>query len=104
MKIKYSKLSKNKQYQLKKLFLANISARKDAEIVKINRNSYSLFFRKIRKIIANQMSKDKDKLSDEVEVDEMYYSKKKGSIGRNTKGKIVLMEIKKEKGDNYKKS
>ena len=34
----------------------------------------------------------------EVEVDEMYYGKKKGSIGRNTKGKIVLMGIKKRRG------
>ena len=28
----------------------------------------------------------------------MYYGKKKGSIGRNTKGKIVLMGIKKRRG------
>ena len=37
-------------------------------------------------------------MDDEVEVDEMYYGKKKGSIGRNTKGKIVLMGIKKRRG------
>ena len=29
----------------------------------------------------------------EVEVDEMYYDKKKDSIGRNTKGKIIIEKI-----------
>ena len=88
--MKHCKLSNYKQCQLKKLFLANVSARKAAEIVKVNRNTSTLFFRKIRKIIANQMSKNGDKLSGEVEVDEMYYGKKKGSIGRKTKGKLYL--------------
>ena len=67
MKIKYSKLSRNKQYQLKKLFLANVSARKAALIVKVNRNTAILFFRKLREIISKNQTIKQEKLDDEVE-------------------------------------
>ena len=94
MYIKHCKLSKKKQQELMKLFLANTSARMASKIVNVNRNTGILFFRKVREVIDIKMSKNKEKLSGEVEVDEMYYGKRKGSKGRNAKGKKILFGMK----------
>ena len=89
MKIKYSKLSQNKILQLKKTFLLNASARKTAETLKLNRNTVNRYF----KIFRKNISKKQQKLSGEVEIDEMYYGKKKGSIGRNTNDKVIIKKV-----------
>ena len=94
MKIKYSKLNQNKISQLKKAFLLNASARKTAEVVKVNRNTVNRYF----KIFRENISKKQQKLSSEVEIDEMYYGKKKCSIGRNTNGKVILFGLKQRDG------
>ena len=98
MKIKYSKLSQNKILQLKKAFLLNASARKTAETLKLNRNTVNRYFKIFRENISKNISKKKQKLSGEVEIDEMYYGKKKGSIGRNTNGKVILFGLKQRDG------
>ena len=98
MKIKYSKLSQYKISQLKKAFLLNASARKTAETLKLNRNTVNRYFKIFRENISNHISKEQQKLSGEVEVDEMCYGKKKGSIGRNTNGKVILFGLKQRDG------
>ena len=98
MKIKYSKLSQYKISQLKKAFLLNASARKTAETLKLNRNTVNRYFKIFRENISKNISKKQQKLSSEVEVDEMYYGKKKGSIGRNSNGKVILFGLKQRGG------
>ena len=98
MKIKYSKLSKYKISQLKKAFLLNASARKTTETLKLNRNTVNRYFKIFRENISNHISKKQEKLSGEVEVDEMVYGKQKGSIGRNNKGKVILFGLKQRNG------
>ena len=80
MKIKYSKLSQNKISQLKKAFLLNASARKTVEVVKVNRNTVNRYFKIFRENISKNISKKQQKLSGEVEIDEMYYTVRKKAL------------------------
>ena len=98
MKPKYSKLSEYKISQLKKAFLLNASARKTAETYNVNRNTVNRYFKIFRENISNNISKEQNKLTGEVEVDEMYYGKNKGSKRRNNKSKIILFGLKQRNG------
>ena len=98
MYIRYCKLKRKKQIELRKLFLGGVSAREAAKIANVNRNTATLFYRKLRIIIAENSQQQSPELSDDVEVDEMYYGQRKGSIGRNPKGKIILFGMIERKG------
>ena len=89
------KLSIGKQKELINLFLSGCTARAAAMIVSVNRNTATLFFRKLRQIIANRK---KHITGGEVEVDETYLSggeggRKKAKQGRNLAGKIALVGV-----------
>lgn len=89
------KLCKSKQKELINLFLSGCTARAAAMIVSVNRNTATLFFRKLRQIIANRK---RHITGGEVEVDETYLSggeggRKKARQGRNLLGKIALVGV-----------
>ena len=89
------KLSREKQKKLLDFFLAGCSARDAAARTFVNRNSATLFFRKLRRIIA---TRQRQHVAGEVEVDETYLSgggggRKKSRRGRSLAGKIVLVGV-----------
>ena len=105
MKISRCKLSKKHQYRLLEFFVAEVTARTCADLLSINRNSVTLFYRKIREIIALQIEQEsKEFFAGEVELDESYFGgSRKGKRGRGAAGKTVVFGILKRKGKVYTK-
>lgn len=63
-------------------FVAGTPARSAAGLVGVNRNTATLFYRKLREIIAARIAREAV-FDDEVEVDESYFDgKRKGKRGR----------------------
>ena len=74
-----------------------------AELVGINRNSATLFYHKIREMIAYELD-DISPFSGEVEVDESYFGGvQKGQRGRGAAGKTPVFGILKRGGKVYTK-
>ena len=89
------RLSWSKQRKLLDFFLSGCSARDTAARTFINRNTATLFFRKLRRIIAKRQRLH---IVGEVEVDETYLSgggggRKKARRGRSLDGKIALVGV-----------
>lgn len=98
-----SRLPKNKIDKLIEHFVAGTTARTVAELVGVNRNTATLFYRKLREIIATNIE-DSSVLEGEIEIDESYFGgKRKGKRGRGAAGKIPVFGLLKSKGKVYTK-
>ena len=89
------KLPREKQKKLIDFFLSGCTARDAAARTFVNRNTATLFFRKLRQIIATRQRRH---IGEEVEVDETYLSggeggRKKSRRGRSLVGKIALVGV-----------
>lgn len=89
------KLSRDKQEKLIGFFLSGCTARDAAARTRVNRNTATLFFRKLRRIIATRKRRH---IGGVVEVDETYLSggeggRKKARKGRSLEGKIALVGV-----------
>lgn len=89
------KLPREKQKKLIDFFLSGCTARDAAARTFVNRNTATLFFRKLRQIIATRQRRH---IGGEVEVDETYLSggeggRKKSRRGRSLVGKIALVGV-----------
>ena len=73
MHIKHCKLSKNKQLELMKYFIAGATARTVADLVGIHRNSAVRFFHKPRVKFALKQQDRNEQFSGTVELDESYF-------------------------------
>ena len=103
MKISRCKISKKKQYQLLCYFVAEVTARTAADLLAINRNTAALFYRKIRSVIAWNLSRQAHEVfAGEIELDESYFGgRRKGKRGRGAAGKVVVFGILKRHGKVY---
>ena len=89
------KLPRETQEKLIDFFLLGCTARESAARAFVNRNTATLFFRKLRQIIATRQRRH---IGGEVEVDETYLSggeggRKKSRRGRSLVGKIALVGV-----------
>lgn len=102
MYIKHCKLSRNKQLELMKYFVAGATARTSAELVGVHRNSVVRFFHKMREKIALKQQDRSEQFYGKIELDESYFGgKQKGKRGRGAKGKVAVFGILKRKGNVY---
>lgn len=85
------------------MFVAGVPARTAAELVGVNRHSATLFYHKIRQMIACELEDDSP-FDGEVEVDESYFGgHRKGTRGRGAAGKVPVFGILKRGGKVYTK-
>ena len=95
-----SRLSRYKQGELLKLFVAGSTARAAAEIVGVHRNTAASFFMRLRQLIAGKLPSYE--LCGEVEVDESYFGGvRKGKRGRGAAGKVAVFGLLKRGGKVY---
>ena len=98
-----SRIPKKKIDKLMEHFVAGTTARTAAELVGVNRNTSTKFFKKLREIIASKVE-DSALLEGEIEVDESYFGgRRKGKRGRGAGGKIPVFGLLKRKGKVYTK-
>lgn len=98
-----TKLTKKQVEKLMEHFVAGTTARTAAELIGVNRNTSTKFFRKFREIIASNIEDD-SLLEGEIEVDESYFGgRRKGKRGRGSAGKIPVFGLLKRKGKVYTK-
>ena len=102
MYIKHCKLSKNKQLELMKYFIAGATAGTAADLVGIHRNTAIRFFHKLRVKIALKHQDRNEQFSGTVELDESYFDGvRKGKRGRGAAGKVAVFGILKQGGKVY---
>jgi transposase len=85
-----SRLPDSIQCALLLLFVAGTPARAAAGVVGVNRYTATLFFHKLRKLIAVRLAAEAPELlSGEIEIDESYFDgRRKGKRGRGAGGKV----------------
>ena len=94
-----SRLSKGVQQALLVHFVAAVPARTAAELVGVNRNTATLFYHKLREVIADKLAAETPSLDGLVEVDESYFGGyRKGKRGRGAAGKVPVFGILKRGG------
>lgn len=103
MNYRKSRLSWYKQEQLINYFVAGSTARCASELVGVNRHSATLYFRRLREIIAYELEKESDEyFFGEIEVDESYFGgRRKGKRGRGAKAKVPVFGLLKRGGKVY---
>ena len=85
------------------MFVGGIPARTASELAGVNRHSATLFYHKIREMIAGELE-DETPFDGEVEVDESYFGgHRKGNRGRGAAGKVPVFGILKRGGKVYTK-
>ena len=93
-----SRLPVSIQKRLLEHFVAGTPARSAAELVGVNRNTATLYYRKLREIIAEQIAHEVP-VSGEIEVDESYFGgHRKGKRGRGAAGKVAVFGLLKRHG------
>ena len=96
MQITNCKLKKRIQTRLLEFFVLEVTARSAADILGINPNSASLFYRKIEYHLSLEAS---EIFAGQIELDESYFGGvRKGRRGRGAAGKIAVFEILKRGG------
>ncbi len=94
-----SRLPDSIQQELIRQFVAGATARTAAALVGVNRHTATLYFRKLREIIAEQMGAETPWLSGEIELDESYFGgHRKGKRGRGAAGKVIVFGLLKRGG------
>jgi len=98
-----SRLSQVKQEELIKYFVAGSTARSAAVLVGVNRHTATLYFQKLREIIAAHLEQENsDMMSGKIELDESYFGGyRKGKRGRGATGKIPVFGLLKRQGKVY---
>ena len=83
MYVKHCKLSRTKQLELMKYFVASVTARAAADLTGIHRNTAIRFFHKLRSAIAHKQQERAAQFTGEIELDESYFGgTRKGKRGR----------------------
>jgi transposase len=102
MYIKHCKLSRNKQLELLKYFVAGCTARTASELLGIHRNTGVRFFCKLREKIALKQQNRIEQFCGKIELDESYFGgHRKGKRGRGAGGKVAVFGILKRGGEVY---
>ncbi len=94
-----SRLSASIQADLIKQFVAGATARSAAGLVGVNRHTATLYFHKLRELIATKLAEQTPWLSGQIEVDESYFGgSRKGKRGRGAAGKAPVFGLLKRGG------
>lgn len=94
-----SRLSASIQEELIRQFVAGTTARAAADLTGVNRHTATLYFRKLREMIARRVAEETPFLSGEVELDESYFGgTRKGKRGRGAAGKVIVFGLLKRGG------
>lgn len=94
-----SRLPVSIQEELIRQFVAGSTARTAADLTGIHRHTATLFYHKLREIIAAELDRQTPFLSGEVEVDESYFGGlRKGKRGRGAAGKVPVFGLLKRQG------
>ena len=102
MYIKHCKLTRNKQLELIKYFVAGSTARTAAELSGIHRNTAIRFFHKLREKIATKQQNRSEQFCGKIELDESYFGgTRKGKRGRGAAGKVAVFGLLKRGGKVY---
>lgn len=90
-----SRLRASIQQALLGHFVAGATARAAAELVAVNRHPATLFFHKLREVIAEHLAAEvPELLAGDVEVDESYFGGvRKGKRGRGAAGKVPVFGL-----------
>ena len=97
------KITDNKQSRLLEMFVGGVTARTAADLVGVNRHTATLFYQKIRSMIAFELE-DESPFCGKIELDESYFGgHRKGKRGRGSGGKIPVFGILKRGGKVYTK-
>ena len=100
MYIRKSRLSARQQTKLLEYFVAGVTARATSEIVGINVKTATLFYMRLRFLIASKLPSYE--LDGEVEADESYFGGvRKGKRGRGAGGKVAVFGLLKRGGKVY---
>ena len=88
------------QEELVKYFVGGATARSAALLTGVNRHTATLFFRKLREVIAQRLDEEAPELlGGEVEIDESYCGgRRKGKRGRGAGGKVPVFGLLKRGG------
>ena len=98
------RISDGKYRKLKELYLLNISIRKAAEVVKVNRNTVEKYFKKFSPAAIEFVKSEFKEAGGEVEVDEFYCGgRRKGQRGRGAGAKIRVIGAIARRGKVYAK-
>jgi transposase len=91
------------QCLLLEFFILEVTARSAADILGIQPNSATLFYRKIRQVIAFHLAQEAAEVfNGVVEIDESYFGGvRKGKRGRGAAGKVVVFGMLKRHGKVY---
>src|ERR1700753_3524119 len=95
-----SRLPTRLQEELIKSFVGGTTARSAALLTGVNRHTATLFFRKLREVIAQRLNEEAPELlGGEVEIDESYFGgRRKGKRGRGAAGKVPVFGLLKRGG------
>ena len=95
-----SRLPRSIQIELIKYFVAGSTARSAAALTVVNRHTATLYFHKLRELIAEQLdAMAPELLAGEIEVDESYFGGvRKGKRGRGAAGKVPVFGLLKRGG------
>ena len=95
-----SRLPRSIQEELIKYFVAGSTARAAASLAGVNRHTATLYFHKLRELIAAKLEAlNSEKFGGEVELDESYFGGvRKGKRGRGAAGKIPVFGLLKRGG------
>jgi len=97
-----SRLPADIQRALVVQFVAGVPARTAAALVSVNRHTATLYFRKLREVIAAKLEDEAPFSRGEVEVDESYFGGyRKGKHGRGAAGKVPVFGLLKRGGKVY---
>jgi transposase len=103
MRLSGSKLTVKQTLRLCEHFVAGTPARTAAELVGVNKNTATLFYHRLREIVAARVE-DESPVQGETEVDESYFGgKRKGLRGRGGPGKVAVFGLLKRGGRVYTK-
>ena len=87
------------QLALLEHFVAGTPARTAAALTGVNRHSATLFYHKLREVIAAQLALEAPDLNGEIEADESYFGGvRKGKRGRGAAGKVPVFGLLKRAG------
>jgi len=103
MKLTRCKISKKDQSDLLRFFVAEVTARTAANLTGLPRPTVTLFYHKIRTIVAWNLERDAcEVFAGEVELDESYFGgARKGKRGRGAADKVIVFGILKRGGKVY---
>ena len=98
MNLKRSKLTKKQLLKILEHFVAGTTARTAAGLLDLNRNTVTLYYHRLRELIANKLDLNIN-FEGEIEVDESYFGgKRKGKRGRGAGNKTPVFGLLKRGG------